>query len=64
MKKKIITLGLVGAMMLSLVGCGGSSDTKVIEGSSSSNAAEATTDSTGFVFAYDGMDIEIGRAHV
>lgn len=59
MKKKIITLGLLGAMMLSLVGCGGSSDTKVIEGSSSSTTTESATDSTGFVFAYDGMDIAV-----
>ena len=59
MKKKIVTLGLVGAIALSLVACGGSSDTKVIEGSNNSTTASEATGSSGFVFSYNGIDMPV-----
>lgn len=60
MKKKLLTLGMIGAMALSLVACGGSSDTKVIEGgNSSANTSTSTANSTGYVFSYNGIDMPV-----
>ena len=60
MKNKILTLGLIAAMTLTLYGCGSSSDTKVIESDTTSNAQVGSTESaTGYVFNYDGMDITV-----
>ena len=60
MKKKLLTLGMISAMALSLVACGGSSDTKVIEGSNGSTAASTNTASAaGYVFSYNGIDMPV-----
>ncbi len=61
MKNKLLIFSLVATMALSLVACGSSNDTKVIESSGSGEAAttsESTT-STGYVFTYDGTDIPV-----
>lgn len=59
MKNKLIMLGMVACMALSMVACGGS-DTKVIEsdGSQASTTTAAAT-STGYVFNYQGTDIPV-----
>ncbi|SDB54971.1 hypothetical protein SAMN02910298_02815 [Pseudobutyrivibrio sp. YE44] len=62
MKKKLLILGLVSTMALSMVACGGdSNDTKVIE--NDTDAVAEDTDSahagTPFLFEYDGMDINV-----
>ncbi len=62
MKRKLLTVGLVAAMSASLMACGNSSDTKVIE-SDNTQAAVAendnTTTSEGYTFNYNGMDIPV-----
>lgn len=61
MKKKLIVLGLVAAMTLSMVACGDSSDTKVIE-SGAEASIEAASDSqseASYTFSYDGMEIKV-----
>ena len=59
MKNKLIMLGMVACMALSMVACGGS-DTKVIEsdGSQASTTTAAAT-ATGYVFNYQGTDIPV-----
>ncbi|SDI52599.1 hypothetical protein SAMN05421493_11727 [Pseudobutyrivibrio sp. 49] len=59
MKKKLLTLGMIGVMALSFVACGGSSDTKVIEGSNSTTASAEATGSAGYVFSYNGIDMPV-----
>ncbi|MBO5617528.1 MAG: hypothetical protein J5901_04215, partial [Pseudobutyrivibrio sp.] len=62
MKNKLLTLCLVTAMTLSLVACGNSNDTKVIESSNTTTASgseQAATTQAGYVFKYDGMDIPV-----
>lgn len=59
MKKKLLTLGMIGAMALSLVACGGTSDTKVIEGNTSSTATNSETGAAGFGFSYNGVEISV-----
>ncbi len=59
MKKKLLTLGMISAMALSLVACGSSSDTKVIEGSNSSTSSTEATGSRGYVFSYNGTDMPV-----
>ncbi len=61
MKNKIIAVGLIATMALSMVACGSSSDTKVIEGSNTTTAS-STSDSSaasGFVFTYNGTAIAV-----
>ena len=66
MKNKIITVGLIMTMALSLAACGQatSSDTKVIESDnagaeSSAAGTSAVSSAVGYVFNYDGMDIAV-----
>ena len=59
MKKKILTFGLIGAMALSLIACGSSSDTKVIEGSNSSTTSSETASAAGYVFSYNGTAMPV-----
>ncbi len=61
MKKKFLAFGLVTVMALSMIACGNTSDTKVIESNNSSQetAKASTKASTSFVFNYDGMDIPV-----
>ena len=62
MKNKLLTLCLVTAMTLSLVACGNSNDTKVIESNSTQKASgseQTASTQTGYVFNYDGMDIPV-----
>lgn len=60
MKRKIITMGLIVAVAVSLMACGsGAGDTKVIESNGSTQTTEATEEESGFVFSYDGMDIAV-----
>lgn len=60
MKKKILALGLIATMALSMVACGSSNDTKVIESNTSSNAGDASSSSsTGYVFNYNGTAIAV-----
>ena len=62
MKNKLLTLCLVTAMTLSLVACGNSNDTKVIESSNNTTASgseQTATTQAGYVFKYDGMDIPV-----
>ncbi|MBR4706930.1 MAG: hypothetical protein IKP29_02610 [Pseudobutyrivibrio sp.] len=60
MKKRILILTMTAAIAMSLTACGGSSDTKVIEGNSANTAATTTTTSaTGYVFNYKGTDIPV-----
>lgn len=58
MKNKILVFALIGAMALSFVACGGSSDTKVIEGSSTTSSTEAAG-TPGYVFSYNGIDMPV-----
>ena len=62
MKNKLLTLCLVTAMTLSLVACGNSNDTKVIESNNTpqtSGSEQAASTQAGYVFNYDGMDIPV-----
>ena len=62
MKNKLLTLCLVATMTLSLVACGNSNDTKVIESNSTQKASgseQAASTQAGYVFNYDGMDIPV-----
>ena len=62
MKKRIITVGLIMTMAVSLMACGSSEDTKVIESNAASSEAASTSEETtaaGYVFNYDGMDIAV-----
>lgn len=60
MKKKILTVLLISTICLYLMACG-SSDTKVIVSNSTSDVATTSTESqtTGYVFNYDGIDIAV-----
>ena len=59
MKNRFLVLGMTAVMALSLVACGGS-DTKVIEGGSTTTTATTTAStSTGYVFNYKGTDIPV-----
>lgn len=58
MKNKLIMLGMVACMALSMVACGGS-DTKVIESDGSQASTTAAATSTGYVFNYQGTDIPV-----
>ncbi|MCR4566811.1 MAG: hypothetical protein K5769_02090 [Pseudobutyrivibrio sp.] len=59
MNKKLLVLALVGAMILSMVACGGD-DTKVIDSTGSgSNASGSANAGAGYVFKYDGMEIAV-----
>ncbi|QFJ53781.1 hypothetical protein [Pseudobutyrivibrio xylanivorans] len=60
MKNKILALGLVCAMALSLAACGGeSSDTKVIEGNATQTASSSESSSGGYTFTYDSTNIAV-----
>ena len=62
MKNKLLSLGLIMAISLSMVACGSSSDTKVIESNTSTEATgseQVATAGAGYVFNYDGMDIPV-----
>ena len=61
MKNKILALALIAAMSLSMVACGGGSDTKVIEsnGSSAEAGSTSSTSASGYVFSYNGTDIPV-----
>ena len=62
MKNKLLSLGLIMAISLSMVACGNSSDTKVIESNTSTEATgseQVATANAGYVFNYDGMDIPV-----
>jgi len=60
MKNKIITIGLIAAMTLSLVACGSSNDTKVIEGNqNTSTGDDSTASSSGYTFTYEGTAIPV-----
>ena len=58
MKNKIIAFALIATTALSLVACGGSSDTKVIESTNTTSTTEASTNS-GYVFSYNGTTIPV-----
>lgn len=58
-KNKILVMGMVATMAMSMVACGGSDDTKVIESKVESQSAGSEVAATGFVFNYDGMDIAV-----
>ena len=55
MKKKLLVIGLVSALALSMVACGDSNDTKVIESNGESTGAASNSNSaaTGYVFHYE-----------
>ena len=61
MKNKCLAMALVVAMAFSMVACGSSSDTKVIESNGSTAAAGSTSTSSasGFVFTYNGTEITV-----
>ena len=61
MKRKLLAFGIVTAMALSMVACGGSDDTKVIEASSNgAGDAESTAQNDeGYVFHYDGTELKM-----
>ncbi len=60
MKNKILVLALTAAMALSMVACGSSSDTKVIESNGSAQAGQSSsTASAGYVFTYNGTAIPV-----
>lgn len=62
MKNKLLSWGLIMAISLSMVACGNSSDTKVIESNTSAEATgseQVATANAGYVFNYDGMDIPV-----
>ncbi|WP_052169695.1 hypothetical protein [Pseudobutyrivibrio ruminis] len=57
MKNKIIAFALIATTALSLVACGGSSDTKVIESSNTTSTTESSN--SGYVFSYNGTTIPV-----
>ena len=62
MKKRIITVGLIMTMAVSLMACGSSDDTKVIASNAASSEAASTSEeatTAGYVFNYDGIDIAV-----
>lgn len=62
MKKKLLSMVVVAGMVLSFVGCGSSSsDTKVIEGSSTQESAAASDSASagGYTFNYNGTVIAV-----
>ena len=59
MKNKIIAFALIATTALSLVACGGSSDTKVIESSNTTTSTTATSTNSGYVFSYNGTTIPV-----
>jgi hypothetical protein len=59
MKNKIIALALIATTALSLVACGGSSDTKVIESSNTTTSTTAASTNSGYVFSYNGTTIPV-----
>lgn len=58
MKKKLVVLSLVAGMAISMMACGSSNDTKVIEGTSSTISSEVAADA-GYVFSYNGVDMPV-----
>ena len=61
MKRKLLIFSIVSAMALSMVACGASEDTKVIEASSNgADEVEATAQNNeGYVFHYDGTELKM-----
>lgn len=62
MKKRFLTLAASAIMAVSMIACGSSSDTKVIESDNTQNSAGNSSNeenATGYVFTYDGLQIPV-----
>lgn len=59
MKNKFLALAVTMVMAISMVACGSSNDTKVIESNTGAGSSSDSAESTGYVFSYDGTDIPV-----
>ena len=59
MKNKFIAMTLAAVMAFSMVACGGSNDTKVIESGNAAGAGKAAQGQAGYVFTYDSVDMGV-----